>query len=136
MQIKFEWTPEMSVNDETIDSQHRELLKQINILLDVIFEEKEINTLRETVDFLSKYIKNHLEYEEKYMEQHMFPEIREHTEIHHKFSEKYEGFKNRMEMSGQSREMFSEVETFLGDWWVHHIGHEDKKYAQFIKENE
>ena len=65
MQIKFEWTPEMSVNDETIDSQHRELLKQINILLDVIFEEKEINTLRETVDFLSKYIKNHLKFGEE-----------------------------------------------------------------------
>lgn len=136
MEIKFKWTSDISVNDEIIDAQHKELLNQINILLDAVFNEKDISIVKETVNFLENYIHGHLEYEEEYMERHFYPELSHHKEIHDKFNQRYTEFKNRLEISGPTKEMFSEVETFLGNWWIHHIGHEDRKYAEFIKENE
>ena len=136
MEIKFMWDQNMSVNDDIIDSQHKQLLNQINILLDVIFNEKDISVIKETVMFLDQYISGHLKYEEEYMTKHMYPEFSEHKKVHENFNEKYAEFKTRLETSGPTKEIFSEVETFLGNWWIHHIGHEDKKYAQFIKENE
>lgn len=135
MNIKFQWTEEMSVNDPIIDTQHKELLNQVNVLLDVIFEHKDSSAIQETVDFLDKYINGHLKYEEEYLAKHMYPDLSEHKEVHEGFIEKYEEFKKRLELSGPTPEMFAEVETFLGDWWIHHIGHEDKKYAEFIESN-
>jgi len=49
-------------------------------------------------------------------------------------AKKYNDFENRFNENGYSLEMLQEVETFLGDWWVKHIGQEDKKYADYIRE--
>jgi len=135
MDIEFQWTEEMSVNNPTIDAQHKQLLKQVNILLDVILNQKNISIIKETVVFLDKYITGHLKYEEEYLAENMYPDLSEHQEIHKNFIKKYEELKESLEISGPTIEMFSEVETFLGEWWVNHIGTEDKKYAEFIESN-
>lgn len=41
----------MSVNDEIIDSQHKQILNQINILLDAVFNEKDISIIKKLLIF-------------------------------------------------------------------------------------
>lgn len=136
MQIKFEWTPSISVNNEIIDSQHKELLKKINELLTAILEKRGQEIIEGIVRFLGEYIEGHLRYEEEYMEKHLYPELKEHKEIHNKFVERYNDFEEKIKLGIISVEMSHDVEVFLGEWWINHIGHEDKRYADFIKEND
>ncbi|MBU1558065.1 hemerythrin family protein [Patescibacteria group bacterium] len=135
MQIKFEWTPDISVGNEEIDDQHKKLLNKINELLEAIFNEKEKEVIGDTISFLGQYIKNHLVYEENYMKENMYPDLMGHQEIHQNFVDKYEEFETRFRENGTSDNMLHEVEAFLGDWWVRHIAIEDKKYFIFINEN-
>jgi len=134
MQIKFEWTPEISVNDEVIDNQHKKLLRKINELLGAVSEGKGSEVIEDAINFLGDYIEEHLKYEEKYMEEHSFPELKEHKEIHNQFVKKYKEFKEKFKENNSSESLFLEIETFLGDWWLNHISVDDKKYAVFIKE--
>ncbi len=136
MDTKFEWTQKMSVTDNTIDEQHKQLLNQLNVLLEATIERKNKETIDETVVFLSKYIEDHLKYEEEYLAKHKYPNLEEHKEAHHYFEKKYEEFKKKIKETGPSDSMLLEVESFLGKWWIEHIEHEDKKYADFIENNE
>ncbi|OGD66698.1 hypothetical protein A2442_00225 [Candidatus Campbellbacteria bacterium RIFOXYC2_FULL_35_25] len=134
MEIKFEWTPSMSVGNKIIDEQHKKLLEKINELLTSIEEEQENEVIGKIISFLGDYINEHLRYEEKYMAENFYPDLKDHRRIHGYFVEKYNDFENRFNENGYSLEMLQEVETFLGDWWVKHIGQEDKKYADYIRE--
>ncbi len=136
MEIKFEWTPEISVNDEIIDNQHKKLLAKVNELLSAILDKKDNAVIGEIISFLGEYAKEHLLYEEGYMLEHLYPDFEEHKKIHEHFVDKYQEFENRFKKVGYTDDMSREVESFLGNWWLHHIGHEDKKYADFIEENE
>ena len=136
MQIKFEWTPEISVNDEIIDNQHKKLFNKINFLLEEVSKKDKKERIGETIEFLGNYIEEHLKYEEQYMKKHSYPELKEHTKIHNQFIKKYEEFKEKFKKNPISDTLFFEIETFLGEWWLKHIKVDDKKYAVFIEENE
>lgn len=136
MKYFFEWTPEISVGDETIDKQHQRLLGQVNTLLSYIVSEKNDAIVIDAVAFLDKYIDEHFTYEEKYMLEHKYPEIEHHIKHHRDFIEHYKNFKDRLN-AGVSREALAlDIEQYIGNWWLVHIAQEDKKYANFIKTHE
>ena len=136
MKYLFEWTPEISVGDATIDGQHQRLLGQVNTLLSYVVSEKNDAIVDEAVAFLDEYINNHLAYEEKYMTEHKYPDIENHIKYHKNFIENYKNFKEKLN-AGVSRESLAlDIEQYIGNWWLQHIGFEDKKYALFIKEHE
>ena len=136
MKYLFEWTPAMSVGDEIIDKQHQRLLNELNVLISNLFAGSADVIIGDAVSFLSKYIKEHLLYEEKYMEEHKYPEIDFHKSLHRGFMDQYEVFKKRLSEGAPKKELILEIEEYIGSWWIHHIGVEDKKYAVFIQENE
>ncbi len=136
MKYMFEWTPEISVNDEIIDNQHRKLLGQINTLLEDITKGVSDERLLEAVTFLDKYIYGHLAYEEKYMREHNYPYIDEHKKMHGDFIGHYKIFKEKMDKSAQREVLALEIEQYMGNWWLDHIGKEDKKYAVYIMQHE
>ncbi len=133
MKYLFEWTPEISVGDEKIDGQHQRLLGQVNTLLSYIVSEKNDAIVIDAVSFLDKYISEHLAYEEQYMTEHKYPDIENHIKYHKDFIEHYKTFKERLN-AGVSRENLAlEIEQYIGNWWLDHIGKEDRKYAEFVK---
>jgi hemerythrin len=133
MNIGFEWTPDISVNNATIDTQHQELLAHINTLLAIVSGVESEETLEETIAFLDRYIAEHFLYEEAYMEESSYPDIEAHKKIHADFNEQYEIFKKKLRDSGPSQSLVLDVETYLGTWWINHIGVDDKKYALWIE---
>lgn len=136
METLFEWTPDISVGDEIIDRQHQKLLKEVNELLSALVSGSADTEIGKTVAFLSEYINEHLAYEEKYMEEHKYPEIEFHKSLHKNFIDHYEMFKKELTDGVQKKELIMEVEAYIGNWWIQHIRNEDKKYALFIKEKE
>lgn len=132
MKYLFEWTPAMSVNDKFIDNQHQRLLGEVNTLLSYVVAEKSDKTVSDAMAFLDRYINEHLAYEEKYMAEHKYPDIENHIKYHHGFIKRYNEFKEKMD-AGLSRESIAlEIEQYIGNWWIEHIGIEDHKYAIYI----
>ena len=136
MKYTFEWTPAISVGDAKIDGQHQKLLGQVNTLLSYIISEKNDAIITEAISFLDKYINDHLTYEEFYMEEHKYPGLEEHKKYHGDFIEKYLDFKNRHDAGVSPESLALEIEEYIGNWWLNHIGKEDHKYAEYIKEHE
>ena len=135
MKYLFEWSPAISVHDNTLDGQHQKLLGQVNTLLSYIVAEKDPVVVNDAVLFLDKYIDEHFSYEEKYMMEHNYPQIDEHIKLHKDFIEKYKVFKEKL-VAGVSKDTLAlEIEQYIGNWWLTHIGMEDKKYADFIENN-
>ncbi len=135
MKYLFEWTLAMSVGDEIIDKQHQKLLNELNVLISNLFAGSADAIIDDAVSFLSEYIREHLLYEEKYMEEHEYPERDFHKSLHRGFMDQYEVFKKRLSEGAPKKELILEIEEYIGSWWIHHIGVEDKKYAVFIQEN-
>lgn len=136
MKYLFEWTPAISVGNEIIDKQHQKLLNELNVLLSNLFADSADTVIDEAVSFLSRYIDEHLMYEEKYMEEHKYPEIDFHKSLHRGFMDQYEVFKKRLAGGAPKKELILEIEEYIGTWWIHHIGVEDKKYAVYIQKHE
>jgi len=125
----------MSVGDETIDKQHQRLLKEIDVLLSDLMSNANDATVAEAVGFLSRYISEHLSYEEEYMEKHEYPGVDFHKLLHRDFVDHYELFQKEFTDKVPKSQLISEIAEYIGKWWLQHILIEDKKYATFIKEN-
>ena len=132
MKINFKWTKEMSVGEEHIDHQHQRLLEQLNKVIDAIVFGATPKEVFEAVDFFNKYFREHFSYEEKYMQENNYPGLEEHKNKHEDFVKKYFIFKDKLDRGDDSGELIMEIETYLGQWWIEHIGKEDQKYHHFI----
>jgi hemerythrin-like metal-binding protein len=140
--MEIKWESSMSVNEETIDSQHKKLLTQINKLIQILSSlDVNIQQLRETIHFLYTYIREHFNYEEEYMTNNNFPGLNNHKKIHETFIQFYEGFQKKLKEKSASsdfssidiKELLKEAEKYLSDWLVDHIKGMDQVYAKYIK---
>jgi len=134
MSIKFEWTQEMSVGNEVIDGQHQRLLAQINKILGEIVGGDLHSEVDDALHFLDGYIRDHFSYEEEYMTKINYPHLEEHKVKHHEFIKKYYEFKEEYSKGASKDRLISDIESYIGEWWVNHIGKEDKKYELFLEQ--
>ena len=132
MSIYFEWTKSMSVGESHIDEQHQKLLSQLNKIIDAMVVGVKSKETYEAINFFDEYIKEHFSYEEYYMQEYGYPYLREHIKRHEDFIKNYVAFLDKLHSGEDANKLITEVETYLGEWWVNHIGKEDQQYHQFI----
>ena len=134
MSIFFEWSPSISVGNQEIDSQHKKLLNQLNKIINIIISGVSHKEVEEAINFFSEYTKEHFAYEEEYMKEINYPDVENHVAKHLDFMQKYLIFKNKFEnKSADNNELIIEIEKYIGEWWLKHIGEEDKKYQLFLE---
>lgn len=141
--MKIEWDDRMSVGEDTIDAQHKKLLTYLNKLIEDISGGSEIRAVRETLEFLKRYINEHFTYEEKYMQEYEYPGFEEHKKVHQKFvdflqefREEFEGVYSEGEAVSEKLDALAEkAQKFLGEWFVKHILGDDMGYRDYISKN-
>lgn len=133
MSIFFEWSENISVGNDTIDSQHKKLLTQINKIIKAITFNAEVLEIKEILTFFDDYINEHFSYEEKYMKSINYPYIEEHKEKHKDFIKNYIKFKDEFNKNINKDKIILDIENYIGKWWIDHIGKEDKKYQLFLE---
>jgi hemerythrin len=140
--MEIKWEPSMSVHEETIDSQHKRLLAQINRLVGILSSpEVDMSHLRETIHFLYTYIQEHFSYEEGYMLKNKYPDLEKHKKMHQEFADFYTGFQKKLRDRGASpnfssidiKEMLEEAKKYLAEWLIKHIKAADQQYAKYIR---
>ncbi|MFZ1626333.1 MAG: bacteriohemerythrin [Candidatus Moraniibacteriota bacterium] len=130
------WTAELSVGDTAIDAQHQGLFQTTSRLLETIIDGvPDSEKIQEVIAFLDEYIATHFAFEESYMYSYGYPETEEHKMLHQNFTEQYTQLKKKIDIIKPTTTSLLNLENFLGQWLVHHIGKEDKKYHQYIKEH-
>lgn len=128
----MEWTEALSLDIESIDTQHRKLVDLINELDTAISEGHGNEVLGKVLGGLLDYTKEHFAYEEQLLEKCNYPSFPSHKAEHDSLTEKVE-FLSHIFEKGQSMNT-EQIMQFLKIWLQEHILDIDKRYVPFVKE--
>ncbi|MFA5986999.1 MAG: bacteriohemerythrin [Parcubacteria group bacterium] len=134
MEIRFLWTEDMTVHNDILDMQHKQLFGKINELLEAIVNETTENVVDDMVQFFKDYMDQHFHYEERYLTENGYPDVLAHKQKHAVFVDKYYELKKKLGDGVDTNTLVLEIENFMGSWLTQHILVEDHLYARYFQE--
>jgi len=125
-----EWNDSYSVQNPTLDQQHRQLFELLNTLHDAMSQGKGKAILPEVFENLIQYTHTHFAFEEALMEQCDYPDLAAHQRKHVKLIEQIIALQQRF----ANGDFGSSIQTrdFLKSWLTDHIKSSDQKYGPFL----
>ncbi len=127
----LEWSDKLSVHVDEIDAQHKKLIDLINRLNEAWKEEYKPEDVRMVFMELIEYTKYHFTSEEKYMEECNYPDLEVHKKQHATFVNKLK--KLQAKCSYNSKEVYTDLLSFLSNWILGHIMHSDQEYVPYME---
>jgi len=124
---KIEWKEEFQVGHHRIDSQHMELIRLYNLLVETSNEKVTISFLSNIINQLVHYFNYHFTLEEYLCKKNNSPNLEIHLKEHRNFIEKVMYFNEN-----KQNEEPSELLEFLKNWIVHHICVTDKNTSDYF----
>jgi len=130
----LQWNDSLSIGVDSIDSQHKELIRIVNELITCIdsgnIESNAIKIMHE----LKEYTVLHFVDEEKYMNSIKYNKINEHRAAHNQLKHSVSFFQSSL----YHHECFDKEKsiTFIKHWLLDHVLGEDMKIKEFILQNE
>lgn len=129
----LKWTDDLSTGIGLIDDQHKELFKRVNDLLFAMKQGKGKDQLAGLLGFLSDYVVTHFGTEEKFMQDHDYPEAPAHKTEHTSFVRNFTDLRKKFDQEGPGSLLAIESQRLLVDWWYNHIAKSDKALGVFLK---
>lgn len=126
------FVPALYTRNETIDNQHKELIKRINDLYAAIDAGEGATKAQECLEFLLDYTSYHFHAEEELMRQAQYPSYVDHKRIHDNFVETVMGLRTQLDEMGPSEEFARLVEKEFTNWIVEHIQGTDLDTIEYI----
>ncbi len=126
----FQWTDELSVNIEEIDSQHKEFINLTNELSEGIKIGKGFDILEETLSKLIEYAEMHFATEERLMKVHGYPGLASHKNEHGELKKHLLEINRRF--NTDKLILADTVLYFLDDWAENHVKKTDMEYSSFL----
>jgi hemerythrin len=133
-----EWSEELSIGVDLIDSQHKELFVKINELVAAIKDHTCKYKITDVIRFLEDYIVFHFSEEEAYMRQNDYPGYLLHQAQHNYFMESFLELKKELQKleGGKKRGSYDlsvMTNQVVVDWILDHIAEVDRKFGEFLK---
>ncbi len=125
-----QWSDELSVGIEEIDSQHKVLVGIINKMHEAIHQRHGSDVVKEILNELAEYTRIHFAVEESLMRILNFPGYEEHHEQHDELIGHMAELQEKVN-SGKTAIGF-ELMHFLKVWLTKHILKEDMLYSNFF----
>ncbi len=110
-----------------MDEQHKELFRQVDVLLD----QSKKDRINSTLDFLASYVVQHFSTEEKMQARTNYPKAAEHKQKHIDFVNSYKNLKSEYDKSGGNPILLMKLSQAALAWLKNHIRVEDKEFAKF-----
>ena len=129
----YQWTKDLETGNVTIDSEHKELIREINTLLDACAKGKGHSEIKKTLDFLSDYVSRHFAHEEKLQLQYHYPDYVNHKKYHEGFKKTVHNIILEYENEGATISLVAKVNRSIAEWLINHIKREDVKVAAHIR---
>lgn len=129
---KIQWSDELSVGVEQIDSQHKELIRIANGLINAVTLGRERKTLDNVLKKLREYTVFHFNSEEELMEITHFPKRNEHVADHVRLKRNVKDYQRQLYK--QENLTPDAVLEFMKGWLLSHLLTYDRELARFIHE--
>ena len=126
----IQWTDAMSVGDEALDREHRELIELVNLLGEAC-ERADRGALLDRVNQLLNMARLHFRNEEQMLARVGYPEQARHAREHEQMMERIVTLTDL----ASHGEISPRVLQLLRDWLIEHVFDHDKPYVSFLKEN-
>ncbi len=128
---KIEWSDDLSVGEETIDSQHLALIQRMNAVAMAIEEQQGEREISRTLGFLSEYVDFHFSAEEKLMAKANYPGLETQMQQHAEFLLMLKKMEDDFYEEGATRPLAESINTFLFNWLTKHIKGLDRQFAEY-----
>ena len=129
--MRIEWTPALSVGNDAIDAQHRELFRRADDLLSAIRGGKP-ERVGAVLRFLHQYAVEHFGLEEAWMRENRFKGYLRHKAEHDRFVADLVALADEHESGPGGGYMAGRVNGWLADWLVKHVSGTDAEMAVFL----
>ncbi|OGR14952.1 MAG: hypothetical protein A2277_21065 [Desulfobacterales bacterium RIFOXYA12_FULL_46_15] len=126
------WRPALETRIEEIDTQHKELLRLINLLHKAMKQQKGAKEAGGILNDLAKYTVFHFGFEEEQFKKYRYPENESHKKIHKDLVAKVKAFQTDFENGKATVTM--DLMDFLVEWLKTHIMKTDMAYVPFLKD--
>jgi hemerythrin len=130
---KITWKDEYSVGTEDLDSQHKDVMKLINRLIDYTSSSMPSEKFADILHDVHKHYIEHLEYEVQLLKKLHYPAFEEHNDLHEKYHETIALL--TFDASEYDDLIPQKLLDFLNHLWTEHLLVEDMKYKEFIQSN-
>ena len=120
--MRAEFDETLVTGNELIDSQHKELIERINLLLKSCEDAQGKVKAVKMLDYLLDYTEFHFSAEEKLQEEISYPGLKEHREKHEEFKSAVKELQEMLEEEEGPTETFvAQVQKNVVDWLFTHI---------------
>lgn len=130
--MRYELTRDLETGNSLIDSQHRQLLKAVNDLMDACSQGRGREHMETALKFLISYVDRHFKDEEQLQAQAAYPGLSGHRQFHEGYKRQLGQVANEMRTQGATIAMLSKLNQVVGIL-INHIRMEDKKVAAHVK---
>lgn len=131
--MKLIWTPSISVGNEAIDKQHRDLFDRANSILEAMVQGKGKEEIANTIAFIETYVMRHFQDEERFLTSIKYPAIQEHLKHHRTFTADFADIKQKFTSDGPNASIAISLNRLISEWLRNHISNTDQDYAKFVK---
>lgn len=121
------WNDSLSVGIAEIDRQHKQLIDQLNKLVDAMHQNRGKDEIQQIVWFLDLYVSQHFGFEEGCMNRYRCPVASQNANAHAQFIATLKEIKEELNKKGSSLALAIKVNEQLLDWFVNHIKRIDKE---------
>jgi methyl-accepting chemotaxis protein len=122
------WSDRMSIRVPQFDEQHKQLVTMIHRLNDAMKNGQGKQVIGEILAGLAVYAETHFSQEERFLQQHNYPDFASHKQLHDKLRTQVSEVLVEYE---HGRAVPAAIMMFLSDWLMSHIMHVDRKYGDF-----
>jgi len=128
----FEWSDELSVGNQFIDSDHKKLIKLVNDFHDAMEQGRGNEVIGKVLNNLIIYTKEHFQREQDEMQKIKYPRYLAHKLEHEKLIREVMDLQENFS-SGKAL-LSIKVSKFLRDWLLTHILQTDKLLADALRQ--
>lgn len=132
--MRYEMTKDLETGNALIDSEHRQLFKAVNDLLDACSQGKGRSQVESTLDFLVTYVAKHFADEEKLQVQTSYPGYSAHRQFHEWYKSELDKAAREIKIQGASITALNSLNQMVGKLLMH-IRMDDRKVALHAKQS-
>lgn len=121
------WNATYETGVAVMDEQHKELFRQVDVLLD----QSKADRIHSTLDFLASYVVHHFTTEEKMQARTNYPNAVAHKQTLVDFINSYKNLKSEYDKSGGNPIHLMKLSQAALAWLKNHIRVEDREFAKF-----
>jgi hemerythrin len=131
--MNFNWNQSLATGNETIDKQHQELFRRLEILVESAQGSNYSKSVSDSITFLENYIFRHFTAEEKIQIDNHYPDYESHRQQHREFLVAVAKLQQEFKADSANPAMLLKTIAFLGNWITEHVNQSDKALAIFLQ---